>query len=169
MSVANYLSSFADPLPPCTCTVTQSLEIPCFHTIRDRQNSPGLILITDIDPHWYYNRTLPLPISNQQSKQYLLEPHKIKGKGRPKGAQNVGKQFHRRDEGESSTRRNPSLFEHEAIDLPSTASPHLKTISNPPSKRPRLMTRAEAAYQAVQSSIIMPSTPIPQSEIAVTN
>lgn len=31
------------------------------------------------------------------------------------------------------------------------------------------MTRAEAAYQAVQSSIIMSSTPTPQPEIAATH
>ena len=156
----------ADSLPPCNCTIRQSIGIPCFHTIRQRQNSPGVLLITDVDPHWYYDRTVPLPMSNTESKRFLLEPLNIKGKGRPRGVLGRCKKLHRRGEGESSTRREPSLFEHKAVCLPSRTGPIYPENMNPPLKRQRLMTKAMAEAQA---SIVSPSSaPRDQIQLSVS-
>ncbi len=40
-----------DPLPLCACTIKASIGLPCFHTIWERQRNPGVILLSDIDPH----------------------------------------------------------------------------------------------------------------------
>ncbi|RKF73685.1 hypothetical protein GcC1_088025, partial [Golovinomyces cichoracearum] len=64
-----------------------------------------MLLISDIHPHWHFNRgSIPIPIAQRQ----LLDPLPVlRGKGRPKGSRNRGK-----NQGQSSTRRDPSLFEH---------------------------------------------------------
>ncbi|RKF56751.1 hypothetical protein GcC1_194032 [Golovinomyces cichoracearum] len=64
-----------------------------------------MLLISDIHPHWHFNRgSVPIPIAQRQ----LLDPLPVlRGKGRPKGSRNRGK-----NQGQSSTRRDPSLFEH---------------------------------------------------------
>ena len=56
----------------------------------------------------------------QEARRILLDPLVIKGKGRPKGSK--GK---KKGEGEGSTRRDPSLFKHATINLPSAFDPPL--------------------------------------------
>ncbi|RKF79007.1 hypothetical protein GcM3_059035 [Golovinomyces cichoracearum] len=85
-------------------------------------------------------------ISNQDSCRILLNPHKDNGKVRPQGsikqlpsAAEVAKSDNkkRKGYGSSSNRRDLSLFEHEAIDLPlSSALPRLE-IAPPPKKKSR--------------------------------
>lgn len=149
-----------DPLLPCTCTVQVCLGIPCFHTIRERQNGSGLLQLSDIDCHWYYDRNAAGPVPNRESRRILLNPNpaNVKKKGRPKGTK---KQLpKRKGNGESSTRRDPSLFEHEALELPSiTAPPRLESTNPPPAKRMRtLPSRADAASIPASTST---STPMP--------
>jgi hypothetical protein len=150
-----------DPLPmPCTCTVQVSLGIPCQHTIRERQNGQGLLQLSDIDRHWYYDRNAAGPLPNSESRRILLNPNPadVKKKGRPKGTK---KKLKKRGDGESSTRRDPSLFEHEALELPSsTAPPRLESTNPPPAKRARtLPSRAETSQTLLSSSSVPAATP----------
>src|SRR5579859_5502978 len=39
------------PMADCTCTIQQSIGLPCFHTIWKRQREGGVILLEDIHPH----------------------------------------------------------------------------------------------------------------------
>jgi hypothetical protein len=156
-----------DPLPDCVCTVSTAYGIPCFHTIRARQET-GLILLSDIDAHWHYERAAePVP----QERRILLNPAKVKNKGRPKGAKGKGKKLpHCKGEGEPSTRRDPSLHEYAAIDLPSatapppsTAPPRLETeAAQPPGKRRKLASRADATITNTEASLPSTSTPTPR-------
>ncbi|RKF65015.1 hypothetical protein GcM3_127012 [Golovinomyces cichoracearum] len=115
----------SDPLPqPCLCTIQQCMGLPCFHTIWERQRNPGTLRLTDIDAHWYYDREALGPIAEHVERRILLNPAVVKGKGRPKGA--LGKKG--ANQGETGTRRDPSLFEHVAdFELPpSTAPPRIE-------------------------------------------
>ena len=101
------------------------------HTIWERQRQPGVIRLQDIDPHWWYDRVNQLV--SQPQRRILLNPAMVKGKGRPKGAK--GK---KKGDGESTTRRDPSLFEREAVELPSSTAPaRLQTSTNTTKKRKR--------------------------------
>lgn len=122
-----------DALPlPCNCSIEQSMGLPCFHTIHARQRNPGILPLSDIDPHWHYERE-----GGEQphlGRRILLEPSIVKGKGRPK-VSTIKPPLKVKGYGVSSTRRDPSLFEHEDFELPSsTAPPRLK------SARPLLST-----------------------------
>ena len=116
-----------DPLPlPCVCSIQASQGLPCLHTIHSRIETSGVIALADIDAHWYYDRQqagLPPP---QVERRILLNPAVVKGKGRPKGATaSIGAKMKvagkNKGDGFSSTRRDYSLFEHEAFE--STAPP----------------------------------------------
>jgi hypothetical protein len=63
--------------PPlgCTCSIQQSLGLPCYHKIWQRQQESGAIQLEDIHPHWYITRlelgpnsrllvSHPLPVLN---------------------------------------------------------------------------------------------------------
>jgi hypothetical protein len=54
----------------------------------------------------------------QEARRILLDPLVIKGKGRLKGSK--GK---KKGEGKGSIRRDPSLFKHATINLPSVFDP----------------------------------------------
>ena len=133
------------------------------HTIRKRQEHPGVITLLDLDPHWWYDRSNQPLIEPQ--RRILLNPAKVKGKGRPKGAK--GKQ---KGDGESSTRRDPSLFEREAVELPSSTAPARlesakkgkKTI-----KKEILTTTALKTELTVHATIIQPPEPLPKSDISM--
>jgi hypothetical protein len=99
----------------CACWTQSAFGLPCYHQIYQKQQNPGRLSLADIDPHWYYDRGVAPP---QNTRRILLDPLVVKGKGRPKGSKGKGKNM-----GESSTRRDPSLFEHEAIELPSSTAP----------------------------------------------
>ncbi|RKF60072.1 hypothetical protein GcM3_169019 [Golovinomyces cichoracearum] len=91
------------------------MGLPCFHKINARQLNPGTIQLSDINPHGYYQRKEGEKLSIE--RRILLEPMTMKGKGRPKGTTN--KPLPKTEGyGESSSRRDPSLHEHEALKLP---------------------------------------------------
>jgi hypothetical protein len=109
----------ANNTPPpysCSCTITQSHGLPCFHKIWERQQNGGTLLLEDIHAHWLVHKPAqngfvqfsPLPDS------LILEPLRIKGKGRPKGA--LGSVSR---EPQWSTRRYPSTFESPSSSAPS--------------------------------------------------
>ncbi|KAI0994118.1 hypothetical protein K3495_g14066 [Podosphaera aphanis] len=106
----------------------------CYHTIHARQRNPGKILLTDVDPHWFYDGAIDVN-STQPERRILLEPAVVRDKGRPTGAADkkrlskrrilkaAGK---RRGDGSTSTLREPSDFEFveaesKVGDLPSTS------------------------------------------------
>jgi hypothetical protein len=104
-----------DGPPPssCTCLIKQSMGLPCYHTIYQRQQESGVIRLEDIHPHWYvikpesgtYSRPTmshPLPV---------LNPLPLQGRGRSRGP--LGRVVRR-----TSTRRDPSSFE-----IPSSSAP----------------------------------------------
>ena len=79
------------------------MGLPCYHIIWERKRDGGVILLEDIHPHWYYIRpesctpaqpAIPLPL-------LILNPMRVKGKGRPKGA--LGNAIRA-----TNTRRDPS-------------------------------------------------------------
>ncbi|KAI1002826.1 hypothetical protein K3495_g5377 [Podosphaera aphanis] len=101
-----------DALPQaCICSIEQSMGLSCFHKIHARQRSFCKIALADIDPHWYYHRGGEQP---QLERRIMLDPSIVKGKGRLKGNKN---RVHQKAKGYgvSSTRRDPSLHEHEMI------------------------------------------------------
>ena len=96
------------------------MGLPCYHDIRARQTAPGRLPLADINPHWRYDRGAEE--QRHEGRRILLEPSIVKGKGRPKGS-TIKLPSKLKGHGETSTRRDPSLHEHEAIDLPSSTAP----------------------------------------------
>jgi hypothetical protein len=70
-----------------------------------------------------------LPLMFRVRGADMPNPLVVKGKGRPKGSSKFG-HSHAKGHGESSTRRDPSLFEHEAIELPSIELPSIELPSS---------------------------------------
>ena len=76
-----------DPLPSCeNCTIQSSMGLPCYHMIRERQHNPGVILLSDIDSHWHYDRDATVV---QRDRQIFLKPALVKGKGRLMGTKDI--------------------------------------------------------------------------------
>jgi len=101
-----------------------------------------VILLEDIHPHWYYNRSgltkstsmaTPLP-------PLILDPVPIRGRGRPRGALGGVSRVPK-----SSTKRLPSTFELQG------ESPSI--FEAPPSTAP--------AALPVPTSLILKSIPVP--------
>lgn len=86
------------------------MGLPCYHIMWQRRQENGVLLLTDIDRHWYYNRDFSME-GNTLVPRPVLEPVVIRVKGRPKGALGGGRIA-------PSIRRNPSAFE-----LPSSSTP----------------------------------------------
>jgi hypothetical protein len=74
------------PPQPCECGTQTYMGIPCWHILWERIQAGGMVLLSDIHPHWFYDRGdgVELPIGRQVIP--LLNPDVVKGKGRPKGA-----------------------------------------------------------------------------------
>src|ERR1700733_8442793 len=95
-----------------------------------------MIKLSDIDPHWYYNRHTAGLVTPQGERRILLNPAVVKGKGRPKGSTTtLGLNSKKARYGVSRTRRDPSLFKHEAFELLSSTTP--ACIKGEASKKPR--------------------------------
>jgi len=110
------------PLHGCTCTIQLSHGLPCYHTIWERKQHGGVILLEDIHRHWYYFRPVPnAVIPATPTPDVVLAPVAIRGKGRPRGALGGVVRV-----AESSTRRHPSAFE-----LPSSSAPAVLDRSEP--------------------------------------
>ena len=135
--------------------------------------------MSDIHPHWHYNRPesdVPLQLGTIPRPFLLLNPLKVKGKGRPKGALGGGSRV-----ALSSTRRDPSFFE-----LPSSSAPaslgQAVTVETSLSSTAIAMrriehghrdlyepgTRRERAYMQGISSIYQSDSTADATEIAVS-
>jgi len=99
--------------PPanCTCSIQQSIGLPCYHTIYQRKISTGVVHLEDIHAHWHFSRPEPGPLSTPALP--VLNPLVVKGKGRPRGALGTGSRV-----APTSTQREASAFE-----LPSSSAP----------------------------------------------
>ena len=113
------------PPSSCTCSIQQSMGLPCYHKIWQRRQESGAIRLEDIHPHWYITRPEPGPDSRLPISHPLpvLNPLPVQGRGRPRGA--LGGVVR-----PTSTRREPSLFEYET---PSSSAP--PTVNRPPQER----------------------------------
>ncbi len=80
----------------CDCTIQALIGLPCFYTLYKRMKSPDYLQPLDIHAYWWYHR-LAEGSFEVDRKTLVLQPLKVKGKGRPKGSKNKKK-----DEGESS-------------------------------------------------------------------
>ena len=109
------LPTTGPPPHSCNCTIQQSHGLPCYHTIWERKCNGGVILLGDIHRHWYYNRISNAlePSVTLSTLRPVLNPVRIQGKGRPRGALGGVTRI-----AESSTRRYPSSWE-----LPSSSAP----------------------------------------------
>jgi hypothetical protein len=74
------------------CTITASIGIPCFHKVFERLRGAGHILPEDVHPFWWYKRpeTSTSSAIDMQINDIVLNPAKVRGKGRPKGAKGKG-------------------------------------------------------------------------------
>lgn len=161
----------------CGCSVTMSEGIPCLHTIYWRQETGGLLLLSDFHLFWQYtapnqvapaqNDSLmpfisPAPLGPASTieevveEEFVLPPRKkTKTKGRPTthpSARAVQSNINRCNVlAASSTQRNPSAFEY-----PSTAPAALPrgitvTRGAPPSTSTR-STRSSARREELTMS-----------------
>jgi hypothetical protein len=136
------------------------MGLPCHHEVWEKQKTPGFLLLSDIDPHWWYDRGIVTP---QEARKILLDPLVVKGKGRPKGSK--GK---KKGDGEGSIRRDPSLFEYAAITLPSALDPPSSTA--PPQLQTTIQNHSVTNPVFTESAVqrIVGSHPnVPATAIAV--
>jgi hypothetical protein len=92
------------PLPQCTNSFSQSIGLPCIHTILNRQHHDNSIYLHDIHLHWHFLRPDSIAILQPVLGPVLVhEPAVAKLKGQPRGSKN--------QKPASSTRREPSSFE----------------------------------------------------------
>ena len=64
----------------------------CFHDLFHRLKDGGQVLPEDIHPFWWYDRAkASTTLENQASRDVILDPAVVKGKGRPKGSKGKGK------------------------------------------------------------------------------
>ncbi|CZS92389.1 uncharacterized protein RAG0_02817 [Rhynchosporium agropyri] len=71
--ILQYSKLIASGPPPnsCLCTTNQAFGLPCFYTIRKRQQEGGSVLLGDIHHHWYYNS----PESTKSAPPAFLHDH----------------------------------------------------------------------------------------------
>jgi hypothetical protein len=79
-----------DEREPCSGALSKKFGLPCKHTLHRQLNEPGQLVIDpkDVHQHWWYHP----PRANgeeEQDERYILDPEKIKPKGRPQGSTTV--------------------------------------------------------------------------------
>jgi hypothetical protein len=101
------------PPSSCSCSIQQSIGLPCYYTIWERRQEVSMIRLEDIHPYWHVIRLEPGTLSGQSISYPLpvLNPLPVQGRGRPRGALGSAIQ-------PTSTRREPSAFE-----IPSSSAP----------------------------------------------
>ena len=111
----------------CSCTIENSHSLPCYHKIWERKANGGVILLEDIHRHWHYFRPeRDVAILASLPLRPVLQPVRIKGKGRPRGALGGISRI-----AESSTRRHPSAFELPSSSAPTTLEHREPSIGQP--------------------------------------
>jgi hypothetical protein len=97
--------------PPEGCIIQRCFGLPCQHKIYHRKQSHGTLFVSDFHPYWLIQRVAVQP--TQAPNSLILEPDRLQGRGRPRGALGGASR-----EAESSTRRLSSTFE-----LPPSTAP----------------------------------------------
>jgi MULE transposase domain len=93
-----------DSLTKCTGRFSNSMGLPCAHTIQSRLHENGYLTIDDIHPHWHF-----LPRVPSTATPLVLEPAIAQTRGRPSIQPST--RMTRTRLIASSTRRSPSAFE----------------------------------------------------------
>ena len=63
------------------------MGILCYYDLFNRLKEGGQVLLEDIHPFWWYDRTKACTTAeNEVPKAVVLDPAIVKGKGRPKGS-----------------------------------------------------------------------------------
>ncbi|KAI1558997.1 MULE transposase domain-containing protein, partial [Pyrenophora tritici-repentis] len=79
-----------DELEECSGAFSMKFGLPCKHTLHRQLNEPGGLVIDpkDIHQHWWYHP--PRARGEEvQDERYILDPEKIRPKGRPQGSTTV--------------------------------------------------------------------------------
>ncbi|PZD22952.1 hypothetical protein A1F97_11292, partial [Pyrenophora tritici-repentis] len=79
-----------DELEECLGAFSMKFGLPCKHTLHRQLNEPGGLVIDlkDIHQHWWYHP--PRARGEEvQDERYILDPEKIRPKGRPQGSTTV--------------------------------------------------------------------------------
>ena len=77
---------------PCRCTIKVSISVLCFHDLFHCLKDGGQVLPEDIHTFWWYDRAkASTTLENRASRDVILDPAVVKGKGRPKGSKGKGK------------------------------------------------------------------------------
>ena len=104
------------PLTSCTCSIRQSIGLPCYHTIWQRKLSTGVIHLEDIHPHWYFSRPEPGFTPAELHPLPVLNSLVIQSRGRPRGALGITRVA------PANTRQEPSAFEVSSSSAPPTVN-----------------------------------------------
>ena len=161
------------PPSSCSCSIQQSIGLPCYHTIWARRQEVGVIRLEDIHPHWHVTRPEPGALSGQSILYPLpvLNPLPVQGRGRPRGA--LGGVVR-----PTSTRREPSAFEFPSSSAPPALStPHeplyivnsgLVRLQNGHQDMYIAGTQAERGYMRGISSIYQPDSLVDAATTAIS-
>ncbi|KAI1523992.1 hypothetical protein PtrSN002B_011945, partial [Pyrenophora tritici-repentis] len=79
-----------DELEECSGAFSMKFGLPCKHTLHRQLNEPGGLVIDpkDVHQHWWYHP--PHARGEEvQDERYILDPEKIRPKGRPQGSTTV--------------------------------------------------------------------------------
>jgi hypothetical protein len=79
-----------DKREPCSGAFSMKFGLPCKHTLHRQLNEPGQLVIDpkDVHQHWWYH-LLRANGEEEQDEQYILDPEKIRPKGRLQGSTTV--------------------------------------------------------------------------------
>lgn len=111
----NLLSDRPTAIPACQESFTSSTGLLCSHKIQERLYEGRQLLVEDVYPHWRFDRA---PVTVNNNPHLLIQESEIaRTWGRPPGAENRRQQAF-----ETSTNREPSLFERLEAETGTTTS-----------------------------------------------
>ena len=123
------------PCLPPGCAFKRTQGLPCRHVIHRHLQDGEPLAKTDIDPHWWWDRSFTAVGHEQRPLPPLLMPQVIRPTGRPRGALNI-------EHIARGTRRDPSLFER--VEEQERAEGPADRTEAPPSTAPARLARTPA-------------------------
>jgi hypothetical protein len=176
------LAKSKDYQPVCSGAFEQVYHLPCCHTIHGLIHVNGKVTVELFHERWRTNHVRKLFESNitQPSIPQVLDPHRVKAKGRPKGSESVTQRATQpptqRATGlpRGSDCRNPSSFERETGQRPTPPDP-VDPVANAERERQaaieRGLQRERERARLEGGSILYPSssTPVPTQDVGFTD
>ena len=101
------------------CPISKAYGLPCFHILHEHLKSQISLPPSLIDPYWFGER---IPISGQNMRMFV-NPTKVRGKGRPRGAlaaQRPSKRARKSTQGGQAT---TNRTQEQTVALTTTTSP----------------------------------------------